>query len=218
MKTCPKCKTPHDKQGTFCSRKCANSRSWSIEDKEKKRTANLQSPKILLLTSRIKSCQICGVEFQTTHRVSRSKACCGEVCQKQFMFNSNSTAQQKRCQSLSEKLRLRDIGRRGGFGKKGTTAGGTKYQSTLEKNCFEYLENKHIPFIAHRPLPNSSKISDCYIPSLDLWIEIDGIDREKRQKWLENEYRFWQDKMQQYESRNLKLAVVKTVDDLARLV
>jgi uncharacterized Zn finger protein (UPF0148 family) len=36
MKTCPKCKTNHEKTGTFCSKKCANSRSWSEEDKKRK--------------------------------------------------------------------------------------------------------------------------------------------------------------------------------------
>lgn len=41
MKTCPKCSTSHSKSGTYCSRKCANSRVWSIEDKQKKSKANI---------------------------------------------------------------------------------------------------------------------------------------------------------------------------------
>lgn len=36
MKICPKCNTEHTKKGTFCSRQCANSRTWSEEDKLKK--------------------------------------------------------------------------------------------------------------------------------------------------------------------------------------
>ena len=35
-KLCPKCSEQHQKQGLFCSRKCANSRTWSEEDKQKK--------------------------------------------------------------------------------------------------------------------------------------------------------------------------------------
>lgn len=35
MKICPKCNCLHDKSGTFCSRKCANSRTPSKETKEK---------------------------------------------------------------------------------------------------------------------------------------------------------------------------------------
>jgi hypothetical protein len=36
MKICPKCDVPHEKAGVFCSRACANSRTWSDEDKKKK--------------------------------------------------------------------------------------------------------------------------------------------------------------------------------------
>lgn len=36
MKICPKCNIEHEKPGTYCSRSCANSRSWSEEDKIKK--------------------------------------------------------------------------------------------------------------------------------------------------------------------------------------
>jgi hypothetical protein len=36
MKPCPKCDTLHNKSGTFCSRTCANSRTWTEEDKKKK--------------------------------------------------------------------------------------------------------------------------------------------------------------------------------------
>jgi hypothetical protein len=73
-------------------------------------------------------------------------------------------------------------------------------------------------FEHHKPIPSSSKISDCYLPDLDLWIEIDGIDREKRSKWLEKEYKYWLDKIKIYEENGLKLVIVKSVEELARLV
>jgi hypothetical protein len=38
-KICPKCNIEHEKNGTFCSRTCANSRTWSEEDKLKKSIA-----------------------------------------------------------------------------------------------------------------------------------------------------------------------------------
>jgi len=34
MKQCPKCGTEHEKPGTYCSRKCANSRQWTSEQKQ----------------------------------------------------------------------------------------------------------------------------------------------------------------------------------------
>jgi len=36
-KTCPKCGTIHTKTGLFCSRSCSNSRTWTEEDKQKKK-------------------------------------------------------------------------------------------------------------------------------------------------------------------------------------
>lgn len=36
MKTCPKCNEKHQKLGTFCSRRCANSRQWSDEVNKKR--------------------------------------------------------------------------------------------------------------------------------------------------------------------------------------
>ena len=36
MKLCPKCFITHSKPGIFCSRTCANSRTWSDEQKEKR--------------------------------------------------------------------------------------------------------------------------------------------------------------------------------------
>jgi HNH endonuclease len=40
MKQCPKCNTEHNKTGIYCSRKCANSRTFSSEAIEKKRISN----------------------------------------------------------------------------------------------------------------------------------------------------------------------------------
>lgn len=40
MKICPKCDTQHNKNGTFCSRACANSRQFSVAAKLKKSKAN----------------------------------------------------------------------------------------------------------------------------------------------------------------------------------
>ena len=47
MKTCPKCGTEHKKSGTFCSRQCANSRSFTAEAIEKKSKSNLDYYSVL---------------------------------------------------------------------------------------------------------------------------------------------------------------------------
>jgi hypothetical protein len=51
MKACPKCNNIHNKPGKFCSRKCANSRIWSEDDKIKKSNAAKNSKKVLLANS-----------------------------------------------------------------------------------------------------------------------------------------------------------------------
>ena len=40
MKTCPKCNSEHTKTGVYCSRKCANSRTFTEEARQKKSVAN----------------------------------------------------------------------------------------------------------------------------------------------------------------------------------
>lgn len=40
MKVCPKCATTHQKNGIFCSRKCANSRTWT-EEQNSRRSASV---------------------------------------------------------------------------------------------------------------------------------------------------------------------------------
>ena len=44
MKICTKWLQHHDNLGTFCSRKCANSRAWTQEDKNKKSVAARGKP------------------------------------------------------------------------------------------------------------------------------------------------------------------------------
>lgn len=40
MKLCPRCPATHNKPGVYCSRKCANSRTFSKESKDKKSDSN----------------------------------------------------------------------------------------------------------------------------------------------------------------------------------
>jgi len=48
MKKCPKCGDQHDKNGTYCSRSCANSRTWSDDDKKRKSEIAKKSNKVML--------------------------------------------------------------------------------------------------------------------------------------------------------------------------
>jgi len=57
VKKCPKCNKIHNKPGVYCSRHCANSRIWSVEDKKKKSKAALESEKI---QKKRRFCKYCG--------------------------------------------------------------------------------------------------------------------------------------------------------------
>jgi hypothetical protein len=235
MKICPKCQLEHEKSGTFCSRKCANSRVWTAADKQKKSLSLKNSSKFQQVLDHLKiigdkgrvtmktrgyverhksinplipkTCPICSQDFTSR---KKSKKYCSLGCVKIGNKLRNNTPEAK--------IRLREIGRMGGFGKKGYTKNGTYYQSSIEKLCFEYLEDNNIIFEAHKPIPHSSKISDVYLPEKDLWVEIDGIDRDKKQKWLEQEYRFWLDKLDVYASNNLNFVVIKSFDEFKKLL
>jgi len=119
----------------------------------------------------------------------------------------------KKCKDINERIRLREIGRKGGFGKKGYTDKGTRYDSSFEKRCFEFLENNNIIFIPHKSLPESSKISDIYLPEKDLWVELDGINREQRKKYLGKDYDYWLDKLKQYKEKGLKYEIFYTYEE-----
>lgn len=94
MKECPKCKTLHNKAGTFCSRQCANSRSWSKEHKEKlqksiknqikfkEASEKLKKPKI------IKNCIICN-KIMYVNPCQENKKCCSLECAAKHISNVN---------------------------------------------------------------------------------------------------------------------------------
>ena len=98
MKECRKCQTPHNKNGNFCSRSCANSRTWTDQDKQKKSIAaknsnackNANSSRYLGVIE--KQCLICDKKF--TVRASRkNKKMCSKECSNIYL--SLNAKQQK---------------------------------------------------------------------------------------------------------------------------
>ena len=118
-----------------------------------------------------------------------------------------SNSRKEKCKNIEERIRLKEIGRKGGFGVKGYTLNGTYFQSSLEKACFELLENSHINFVTHKNLPDSAKECDIFFPDLNIWVELDGIDRESKKKWLGKEYENWENKIAEYRRKNLNFRI-----------
>jgi hypothetical protein len=186
MKICKFCKKefePVDKRHTYCSENCHKN-------------------------DYIKICKYCKTEFQA--KDLRRLYCSNSCSRKDISDNTRkklSDSNKKFYSILKNRNRLKEIGRKGGFGKKGYTQLGVRYESSFEKNVYEYLENKQIKFIAHKYILNTSKISDLYLPNFDLWIELDGINREKKKKWLGNDYFYWKNKLQLYEDNKLNYKI-----------
>lgn len=167
----------------------------------------------------VKICIECEKEFFIEWKLRKQNFCSVECVKKNEGVKSKLSASLViACATEEVRNRLREIGRKGGFGKKGYTKEGVYYQSNLEKQCFEFLEEKNIIFEPHKYIPNSSKISDLYLPSINCWIEIDGIDREKRKKWLGKDYDYWLEKIEIYKRENLNLIIVKKIEEFKKII
>ena len=140
-----KCKCCKEKQavkyskystGDFCSRECARRYSTLAKREE----INKKVSETLTGTGNgnvIKTCKHCSSTFEVEWK-RRAQEFCSQACSKSHPMSEETKMKisrivKKRCESLDERKRLRDIGRKGGFGKKGYTEGGTRYESSLEK-------------------------------------------------------------------------------------
>jgi len=208
--------------GKFCSKKCA----ISYSTKEKRKEINEKVRKKLTGSGNSNVEIICGncnnsftVEYKRRNQKTCSRSCASKLrwCDDEYRDNITELIK-KKCSTIEERKRLRNIGRKGGFGKRGITNGGTKYESLFEKEFFELLEDNEINFEAHKNIPNSSKVSDLYLTEIDTWIEIDGIDREKRKKWLGKNYDYWISKLKIYETQKLNLKIFKEFSNFEKFI
>tara|TARA_Y100000310_G_C20445476_1_gene698183 strand:+ start:118 stop:804 length:687 start_codon:yes stop_codon:yes gene_type:complete len=224
---CENCSKVHDgsyASGRFCSKKC--SKSFSTKSKRKeinaKVSTTLKNRDLGHERTIKKICRQCKESFEVEWHKRKQQYCSSECLHKspeklEKFLRGAAIAAKKRSEDINERIRLREIGRKGGFGKKGYTASGTRYESTIERDCFEYLEKHDINFEAHKSIPNSSKVSDVFIPSLDLWIEIDGINRERSKNFLGKDYERWLEKLKIYKSNKLNVEIVKSLNEFKQI-
>lgn len=205
--------------GEFCSKKC----SASYSTKNKREDINKQVSITLTKDKIEKVCGYCKETFFVKNK-KRNQECCSMSCARKKIWCDEEYSTKvinsirERCDNIDERKRLGFIGRKGGFGKKGYTDTNRYYQSSIEKECYEYLDELCISFNEHKPIPLSSKISDIYLNDYDVWIEIDGIDREKRKKWIGKDYDYWLEKIEIYKSQNLNLFIVKNFNELKEVI
>ncbi len=208
---CENCNNDHDGSygsGRFCSSKCA--RGFSTKEKReeinKKVSKKLSYPKVKkicidcgkVILNKSERCRPCATKISNSNKLKRNK-----ISKKLKKFYSNK----------NNRERLKQIGRKGGFGKKGFTKNNIRYESLLEKSVFEFLELNEIKFEAHKSIPNSTKISDLFLPKYNLWIELDGINRELKKKWLKNDYKYWIAKLDIYNELKLNYKIIYSLNE-----
>lgn len=220
---CENCEYEHDGNygsGRFCSTKCARSFSTKVKrDEINKKVSKTLTKEGSTITKECDYCKNTFISYRSKNRKYCTLSCARKDNWTDDEYRDNITSKiRKRCSKKVEKDRLRYIGRMGGFGKKGYTENGTRYESLFEKKCFDYLECKNIKFEPHKLIPNTSKVSDVYFNEKDLWVELDGINRDKRKKWLNENYTYWVEKLQLYKDMGLNIIIIKDYDDFIKLV
>lgn len=205
--------------GEFCSKKCSSSFSTKNKRSEINKIVSLKLTKNRLE----KVCEYCN-EIFLIKNTKRNQICCSRSCSAKKRWSEEEYSNKitniikDRCKNIDERKRLELIGRKGGFGTKGYTDTNRYFQSSIEKICYDYLDELNIRFNEHKPIPLSSKISDIYLDDYDVWIEIDGIDREKRKKWIGKDYDYWLEKIEIYKKQNLNFFIVKNINELKVLI
>jgi len=176
MSICPKCGAPHNKLGRFCSRKCANSRVFSNETIEKKRTANKKyytslnddvkkkrvdhlreiNPSIAsgpFTKIKLSNCSHCGKEYWMNNAKGNFSTTCSDEC---FLA----------------------IKRKNRAGSK-TVYNGETYDSKWESLLAEWFDKTNITY--ERPKQSIPWIDstgkqrkyfpDFYLPAIDLYVD-----------------------------------------------
>lgn len=224
QKECPNCKklfsfAEHLKR-KFCSSSCAASYNNKNRNVSEKTLEALKKYRESI--KRIKEEKICIKCEKLFYANRKNQKYCSTKCSKSHVTEETkikiSNIFKEKCKNIVERERLKNIGRKGGFGKKGFTENNIRYESLFEKECFEYLDSLNINYIPHKNIPNSSKVSDLYFTDLDIYIELDGINREKRKHYLKENYDYWLNKLKIYKNNNLQYLIFYSFKDFKNYV
>lgn len=160
LKLCPKCNQSHEKSGKFCSRSCANSRTWSEEDKLKKSISNQGKPSPL----KGKPCNPEHLKAKFT-RVKLIKC---KHCQKQCYVKQRHLTCSTEC-AVSVKIT-------NGIKTNRIQYRGVWLDSSWELEIAKFLDSKSISWVRPKHLPwtdnkgNPRKyFADFYLPKYDLY-------------------------------------------------
>lgn len=170
-----------------------------------------------------KNCLNCGNPFTRFFNKRRVKYC-SVVCRSRHVNPNPVTkarmiaSQKANFVSLESRIRMKNIGRKGGFGVKSVTSNGVRCDSNFERKAFDLLEQLKIEFEPHKSLPDSAKMCDAYLPKQNIWVELDGINREKNKHLQLAEYPRWIAKLEEYKIKNLHVEVFTSMVDFEKFM
>ena len=174
MKKCPKCEIDHEKAGTFCSRKCANSRTFSPET-ELKRSASNKLAFNKLKADQKKHLTDCATRARKKYFGPWSsiewRICTG--CEKEFLA-SNAKKHFTVCSDFCFiKVKKKNMA-----GVK-STYNGIEYDSLWEVDMAKWLDLQNIKFIvpsigiewADENKKLHQYYPDFYLPEYDIYLD-----------------------------------------------
>ncbi len=177
MKICPKCNSEHSKPGKFCSRKCANSRSFSDDAKLKKSIATTEYFSALPSSNKEqKRKQFAAVScYKVDGPYTKIKLAKCSHCEKDFWSNNSKTT--KYNTTCSDECFLA-VKRKNRAGSK-TEYNGETYDSSWEADLAKWMDENGIKF--ERPKTHIMWVDslgkarkyfpDFYLPGLDLFVD-----------------------------------------------
>lgn len=176
MKVCPKCGTSHSNTGKFCSRKCANSRVFSKDSIEKKRTANKNYYTALsddLKRKRIEHLQEINPSIAVGPFTKIKLSHCSH-CGKEYWMNNANGGFSTTC---SDECFLA-VKRKNRAGSK-TIYNGEVYDSKWESTLAEWFDDTNIIYIRPKQsipwIDSTGKqrkyFPDFYLPTIDLYVD-----------------------------------------------
>jgi hypothetical protein len=145
------------------------------------------------------------------YKNKKFKKICQE-CEEEFWVEKRFLFKKTRCDVCIEKHKIRhrrlhrggeEIYKNGCFGYCGICTDGHKFSSYNEQDVDEWLFHNNVKHIVHPKIENSKRLADQYLPDFDLYIEVDGLDREDDIDWG--------GKISSYEQRGLKYIIIKPV-------
>lgn len=177
-KSCPRCQTTHTKEGTYCSRTCANKRPQSDETKDKIRASVKANPTGVIVLQRDNPRAGIGSRNPTPDVMTCS------FCDKSYPRTNYKTLARKYC---SEDCRQK-AGKRGGYRENSTRCKRSEYQGflmhsgselefakLLDEHNIRWVKNSTTSFsFSDRTGKARKYYPDFYLPDFDHWVEIKG--------------------------------------------